>query len=163
MNQFDRLIAQTNGQMGKVPPVIEYRVQWVPKDTEYSRYVVEDGQGYIYTKYNPKFYPNYKAGTEAKLKVNPEWHNMKFYYYYNDPEETEEERINYIKTRDYGMGEVKMMSGKYFDGTSFSIIDPKSESHNTLLKAEKIYAQLDFELKIIRKIYHEAGFYNYEY
>ncbi|MCR8969589.1 hypothetical protein [Facklamia sp. 7083-14-GEN3] len=37
------------------------------------------------------------------------------------------------------------------------------QQHNALLRTGTIYAQLDFELKIIREIFHEEGYYNYQY
>lgn len=155
MNKFDKLIAQANGQYHRIPPVIEYILFWKPIDTETSRVVNENGEMFVYTKT-----ANYIGGPEKeyKKKIDPNWLTYRYNFYYDDPDETEDERIETMKKLIIDMPELKQLQGFIWQshntssGTrNYTDIKQMPEYRNLYIKDDSIYAELKFELTIIRK------------
>lgn len=155
MNKFDKLVAQANGQYHKIPPVIEYILFWKPIDTETSRVVTENGRMYVYTKTS-----DYNGGPEKEYKkeINPNWLTYTYNFYYYDPEETEEERIETVKKLVIDMPELKQLQGFIWNShnvsqgaRNYTDIKHNPELRRVYIKDDSVYAELKFELIVTRK------------
>lgn len=87
MNQLDKLVAQKNGSEAKLPPFHRYLITFEPQGNEHVEIVREGSLVFAVIKH--------RKG-KKKFVIDTNYLQFHYNFYYDDPEETEEERLGII-------------------------------------------------------------------
>lgn len=152
MNEFDKQVAQANGSRLGLPPYGMYVLEYMLNDTEEAK-AIDKGDHYeVHTKY----IDNQSTGYRGNVKANEKFHVRvvpksllihEYPIYYDDPQETTEEVIEWLKEIEFENSVVPELRGVVYK----SIYDSKSlaldsEMHYTFLRDDKrYYSRLDVQ------------------
>lgn len=134
MNELDKLVAQKNGPAAHLPPFHKYMIRFEPESNKLVKIVKEGSLLLAILDYEEQessflFSSGKKKISGKKIVINQKLLNTPYNIYYDDPDETEEERlaiINKVITSDKEMpgdleGHRAALSRKVKD------YDPKAE------------------------------------
>lgn len=149
MDKIDKLIAQSNGSALKLPPYWRYKLQWVPITNGYTKVKEKNGRYIISTQ---TIETNLRKPYSFELDYSKSTFNYDFYY--EDPNESEAERDQYIFEREFEPNSyiIDLRGGKVSSVTTTFF--PTIDGH---LLVEPI----KFELKIINRQYIFKPYYDY--
>lgn len=149
MNELDKLIAQQNGMEAGLPPFHKYIIVFEPKANKYLKIIKESNKTFVEFKnkeVNTSFATNYEAEPSRRIEIDMSQLITNYAIYYDDPTETEEERLNLVDKV-----QVDAQNHKSGINRRIKIFDEKAE-----LTFTKRIKKLDYHYKPLIQQFIEA-------
>ncbi|MGO4936626.1 hypothetical protein ACTQ54_03150 [Fundicoccus sp. Sow4_H7] len=164
MNAFEKNIAQLNGEAYGLPAVYTYVREYIPIDTDVSSAVDMGNYYQVTTKHLSD--DGYRHTTTTK-NIHKRHFQLVYPFYYDDPDETEEERIKIVESVEYDSDVLSHLRGNV-DKYMHALIKEEgknllnSYTHAYLVESYPYYARLSLSPRTFRASQTYTPIFSYE-